>query len=227
MCFPGILGASPWMERKKQQERGLGPFCRVLMHTKPHSGRSEVRRRDKEKKRIYSSCLLSLKPCFNYPAWLQRSSSHCTTSPPATTQQKLPQRRHGIRRRPRILQSPTGTNLQLYSSAMQHRIGSRGGDGATLGLRGNFPCRIQSLVLFQPSSPCTACAPRGSANPCPALARPPRRTWQRAAVGKLIKCHVALSTTAQVGMVDDAGLLALGSGRCVCRHRGNLPEPGN
>lgn len=25
-------------------------------------------------------------------------------------------------------------------------------------------------------------------------------------------------------MVGDVGLLALGSGRCVCRRRGNLPE---
>lgn len=156
MCFPGILGASPWMERKKQQERGQGSSCRVLMHTKPHSGRSEVRRRDKEKKRIYFSCLLSLKPCFNYPAWLQRRSSHCTASPPAATQQKLPQRRRGIRRRPRIFQSPTGTNLQLYSSAMQHHIGSRGGDRATAwGSGGSFPAESRPSAWFclNPAAP--------------------------------------------------------------------------
>jgi len=91
-------------------------------------------------KEIYSSRLLLVQLGFNYTEQLRGRSSPCTTFPPVVTPQNLPHRHRGIIHWVLIFQNPTGTNMQLYSSVMQHRIGSRGGDRVTASDSGeSFP----------------------------------------------------------------------------------------
>lgn len=83
---------------------------------------------------IPPSCLCSA------TALITQCCYHCTTFPPAVTQQKPPRRRPRMMHRVLIFQNPTGTNMQLYSSVMQHRIGGWGGAGVLTPASGeHFP----------------------------------------------------------------------------------------
>lgn len=121
-------------KKKRQQNRGEGSICTDQLSIKhrgvPLQGGEEAQR---EQIDLFPPpppafrChfgLITRRRCAG-------AAPPRTTFSPVVTPQNLPHRHRGIIHWVLIFQNPTGTNMQLYSSVVQRRIGSRGGDRAT------------------------------------------------------------------------------------------------